>query len=112
MRPAALRALCCGLAVLALAAGRGLAAEIGPELWDRPRAAQVILAHPAIREAVAAYHVRDGRPLRVVHGERQEALLQAEELRAWLLALGLEPGRVSLRRDPAAAVLRLEVTEP
>jgi hypothetical protein len=42
---------------------------------------------------------------------RQEALLQAEELRAWLVALAVDSARLELRADPAATGLRIEVSE-
>ncbi len=87
------------------------AAELGPELWDRPRSAQAVMAQPAVRQVVAAYQANSAARIMIVHGPRQEAQLQAEELRAWLVALAVESARLHLRPDPSAAVLRLEVTE-
>jgi hypothetical protein len=49
--------------------------------------------------------------LLIVHGTRQEAQLQAEELRAWLVALAVESTRLQLRSDPAAAMIRLEIAD-
>lgn len=86
-------------------------AEIAPELWDRPRSAQTIMAQPAVRQAVAAYQARGTTRIVIVHGPRQEAQLQAEELRAWLVALAVESSRLQLRADPAVALLRIEVME-
>jgi len=37
--------------------------------------------------------------------------VQAEELRAWLVALALEGSRIQLRADPAAATIRLEIVD-
>jgi hypothetical protein len=31
------------------------AADLAPELWDRPRSAQAVMAQPAVRQVVAAY---------------------------------------------------------
>lgn len=86
------------------------AADVAPELWDRPRTAQAVMAQPAVRQAVAAIQANGAAGIVIVHGPRQEAQLQAEELRAWLVALAVEGSRLQLRVDPLAALLRLEVT--
>ncbi len=96
------------IALLALPAQ---AADLAPELWDRPRSAQAVMAQPAVRQAVAAYQANGAARIVIIHGPRQEAQLQAEELRAWLVALAVDSARLQLRADPMAAVLRLEVTE-
>ncbi len=87
------------------------AAEIAPELWDRPRSAQAVLAQPVVRKAVADYQARAAARIVIIHGSRQEAQAQAEELRAWLVALSVDSARLQLRADPAATVLRIEVME-
>jgi hypothetical protein len=87
------------------------AVDLAPELWDRPRSAQAVMAQPAVRQVVAAYQANSAARIMIVHGPRQEAQLQAEELRAWLVALAVDGARLQLRADPFAAVLRLEVTE-
>lgn len=96
---------------LALLALPVQAADLAAELWDRPRSAQAVMAQPAVRQAVAAYQANSAARIVIVHGPRQEAQLQAEELRAWLVALAVDSARLRLRADPLAAVLRLEVTE-
>jgi len=96
------------LAVLSLPAG---AATIGPELWDRPRSAQAVMAQPAVRQAVAAYQGKGSARIVIIHGTGQEAQLQAEELRAWLIALAVESSRLQLRADPAMKGLGIEVIE-
>ena len=81
---------------------------VAPELWDRPRSGAAVMEQPAIRQAVAAWLAQPGASLLVHHGPGQDGYEQAEELRAWLLALALE--RVLLRNDPAAGrALRIEV---
>ncbi len=81
-------------------------------LWDRPRTGQAVLEQPAIRGAVKSYLEREGSRLVVHHGPTQESLLLAEELRAWLVALALEPSRVILQNDlKIAEPLRIEVRE-
>lgn len=88
-----------------------VAADLGPELWDRPRSAQAILAQPQLRAVIAQLQARPAARLRLLHPARAEALAQAEELRAWLVALAVEPGRLELRADAAATGLRLDVVE-
>ena len=96
------------LALVSLPAG---AAAIAPELWDRPRSAQAVMAQPAVRQAVAAYQGKGSARIVIVHGTRQDAQLQAEELRAWLIALAVESSRLQLRVDPAMRGVGIEVIE-
>src|SRR5687768_16313678 len=67
---------------------------VPPELWDRPRSAAAVLAQPAIRQAVERCLALPGSRLVVRHVATQEWQLAAEELRSWLVALALEPGRI------------------
>ena len=98
-------------AVLSALAMPAAAADVAAELWDRPRSAQTVMAQPAVQQAVAAYMAKGSVRIRVVHGPRQEAQLQAEELRAWLIALAVEGSRVQLQANPAVTGLRLELVE-
>lgn len=88
-----------------------VAADVPAELWDRPRSAQTVMAQPVVQQAVAAYREKGGVRIRVVYGPRQETQLQAEELRAWLIALAVESDRVQLQADSALSGLRLELVE-
>lgn len=72
---------------------------VPPELFDRPRSAELVLRQPAIRAAVAAHLAQPGSRLVLRHGSGQNATLQAEELRAWLVALAVDPERVLLAGD-------------
>ncbi len=87
------------------------ASEVAAELWDRPRSAQTVMAQPAVQQAMTAYLAKGSVRIRVVHGTRQDAQLQAEELRAWLIALAVEGGRVQLQANAAVTGLRLELVE-
>lgn len=87
------------------------ASQIGPELWDRPRSAQTVMAQPAVRQAVVAYQGRSSSRIVITHGTRQEALLQAEELRAWLVALAVDSARLQLRVDQAIKGISIAVME-
>jgi hypothetical protein len=83
---------------------------VPPELWDRPRSGRAVLEQPAIRQAVNACLAQPGSRLIVRHSTGQESLLAAEELRSWLVALAVEPGRVSLRSGlQPSEPLRIEV---
>jgi hypothetical protein len=97
--------------LIASLAGHAQAADLAPEFWDRPRSAQAVMAQPQIRQAVGVLQSRSDARLLIVHGTRQEAQLQAEELRAWLVALAVENTRLQLRSDPAAAMIRLEIAD-
>jgi hypothetical protein len=80
-----------------------------PELWDRPRSGPVVMER--LGQAVGAWLAQPGARLVVRHGAGQEALIQAEELRGWLIALAVEAERVSLRNDlRQGEPLRIEVT--
>lgn len=80
----------------ALATGQLL---IAPELWDRPRSARAVLEQPAIRDAVRAHLAQPGSRVVIHHGYGQNPLLQAEELRAWLMTLAVDAARISLLND-------------
>lgn len=85
--------------VLACVAGVGAAdtVSVAPELWDRPRGGRTILDHVAVKSAVKAHLDRPGSRLVIHHARGLEAQLQAEELRAWLVALAVEPAGIELR---------------
>jgi hypothetical protein len=83
---------------------------VPPELWDRPRSGRAVIEQPAVRQAVGAYLAQPGGRIVVRHGIGQESLLAAEELRSWLVALAVEPARISLRNDlPPAEPLQILV---
>lgn len=71
-------------------------------LWDRPRSGRAVLAVPAVRDAMAALLAQPGARLRIRHPTGVEGVLQAEELRTWLIAHAIEPGRLLLQAEPGA----------
>ena len=73
--------------------------KVEPALWDRPRSARAVLEQPAVRQAIELYLSRPGARLILHHGYGQEPVLQAEELRLWLMALAVDGARVSLVND-------------
>jgi len=70
-----------------------------PELWDRPRSAEIVLAQPAVRDAVRGLLEQPGSRLVIHHDPRQEGLLYAEELRSWLIALAVAGDAIALQAD-------------
>jgi hypothetical protein len=77
---------------------------IGDEAWDRPRSADVIRTLPAVRAAVAALAGTPRASLVIRHGAGQNDALRAEELRHWLVALAIEPGRIALSPATTAVI--------
>lgn len=69
------------------------------ELWAQPRTAALVRAQPDLRECVQAYLAEPGSRLVIHYAAGEETALQAEELRAWLVALAVEAGRVGLASD-------------
>ena len=72
---------------------------VAPALWDRPRSARAVLEQGAVRQAADIYLARPAARLVIHHGYGQDPLLQAEELRIWLMALAIDGARVALVND-------------
>ena len=85
---------------------------VAPELWDRPRSARSVLDQTAIRDAIRHHLEQPGSRIVIHHGYGQTPLLQAEELRAWLMTLAVDAARISLLNDvkPNEA-LKIEVVK-
>lgn len=103
------------LLLLALACLPGVCgAEAFPlsgELWATPRSGETVRAAPAVRRTVEAYLARPKSRIRLHHHKRDETTAQAEELRGWLIALGIEAGRIELIEDSPTDVMTLEVLD-
>jgi len=72
---------------------------VSPELWDHPRTARAVTEQPAVKQALDRHLSQPGSRLVIHHGYGQDPLLQAEELRSWLMALAIDGARVSLIND-------------
>jgi hypothetical protein len=84
--------------------------DVPPELWDRPRTGAVVLAQESIRQVVGAALPEPHTQIVIRHPAGQEPQIQAEELRAWLGALAIDPRRIVLRGDLAAKMpMKLEL---
>jgi hypothetical protein len=99
------------VAVAGTAAAQGFV--VPQTLWDHPRTGRAVLEEAAIRDAAKAYLAHGGSRLVLHHAPTEEALLRAEELRAWLTALALESPQVTLQNDLTGGdPLRIEVVRP
>ena len=75
---------------------------VASELWDRPRTSRAVQADAAVRRAAQRLAAEPGLRLAIHHVRAQESLLQAEELRSWLVALAIDAARIALVPDLAA----------
>jgi hypothetical protein len=87
----------CALAAVLPAAAQSFA--VPADLWDRPRTGAAILEQPVLRQTVAAAMAAPEAPIVIHHAADGEAAVQAEELRAWLMALALDASRIRLAGD-------------
>lgn len=79
------------------------------ELWDSPRSAALIVAQPVLQHSVAQLLAHPAAHLLIHHGVSDESVSQAEELRAWLIALAVDSKRIELNTDNDARGLILEL---
>lgn len=87
--------------------------EVPAELWEQPRSGNAVLAQPALRECVQGYLAQPASRILVHHNGSEESQLQADELRAWLIALAVEAGRIELLQDlKLNQNLRIELKSP
>ena len=79
------------------------------ELWDSPRSAALVMAQPLLQHSVAELLAHPAARLLIHHGGSDESQSQAEELRAWLIALAVDSKRIDLNTDNDARGLNLEL---
>ncbi len=75
--------------------------------WARPRHGEWLLREPSLSAAVDALE-RHGGALEIRYPGGDNGSLWAGELRAWLVALGLDSARIELRPGSASAQ-RIEI---
>jgi hypothetical protein len=79
--------------------------EITLEEWSRPRHGESLVRLPALRDAVRQWMAAPAARLVIRYPGGEEGGLWAQELRAWLVSLGVPSGRIELwpgsRRDDA-----------
>ena len=81
------------------------------EFWQAPRSGQTVRAEPQLQRAFAAYLKTERTRLRLHHQKRDESIAQAEELRGWLIALGVEAERIEMADDNPLNTLQLEIMD-
>lgn len=85
----------CLLALLAgAAAAAGPVREVTAQQWDRPRSGGMVRTIPAIRAIVL--DLRPGVSLAIRYPGGEQGLLWAEELKGWLVSLGVASARIRL----------------
>lgn len=81
------------------------------EFWLAPRSGQALRAQPQLQQALAAYLQSERTRIRVQHQKRDESIAQAEELRGWLIAMGVEADRIELTDENPADTIKLEIMD-
>ena len=87
-------------AVVAMAQPVG---SITAEEWSRPRHGEGLVDMPGLNAAVDAYLRRPQTQIVIHHPVEEEGLFWAEELKGWLVALGIESSSVRLVPAPVPA---------
>ena len=85
--------------------------ELSSEFWQAPRSGQAVRDNPQLQQALTAYFKWPQAQVRLHHQKRDEISAQAEELRGWLIALGIEAERIELIEDNPAEPIKLEIME-
>ena len=85
--------------------------ELAPEFWLSPRSGQMVRDNPQLQSIVAIYLQSPLARVRLHHQKRDESTAQAEELRGWLIALGIEADPIDLEDDNPVDPIKLEITE-
>ena len=70
--------------------------------WARPRSGESLVQMPALKSTVREYlgdDERGGRRIVIRHPRGEEGVLWAEELRSWLVALGIASEHIRVSAD-------------
>lgn len=84
----------------------GAAAERYPlpaQFWHSARSGEVVATDPTLAKAMQRFIEYPRASLIIHHAREDESLARAEELRGWLIALGVEASRISLTETGAIA---------
>jgi hypothetical protein len=103
-----------GWALLALfwgAPGIAQTYTVPEEFWLAQRSGQALRAQPQLQQALVAYLQSERTRIRVHHQKRDESIAQAEELRGWLIAMGVEAARIELTDENPADLIKLEIMD-
>ena len=84
---------------------------VSAEQWSRPRSGDMVRELPGVSAAVRAWEADDSATLVLFYPGGESGSLWAEELRSWLIALGVPGDSVSTRPgspDAAQLIIRIE----
>ena len=88
-------------------AARGMA-SVPEDMWDRPRSADAVRELAPIRVAVGALLQTPGAALVIRHARGQNEQMKAEELRSWLVALGVDESRIEVTAEARSGGVKIE----
>lgn len=71
--------------------------EIGAEQWARPRSGKRVVAYKSLQGLVHHLDQRATAVVNITYAGGDEGQLWAEELRGWLVALGIPGDQIKLR---------------
>lgn len=90
--------ICCGLLLTCSMAG-AQTFSVPQEFWLKPRSGEAVPAQAFLRQPMQDYLSAPDAVLRVHHGKGEDDVAQSEELRAWLISLAVDSGRIELVDD-------------
>lgn len=94
-----MRGLALAIMLICTAAAAEPVQIITADEWARPRSGESLVQMPALKRTVRDYLSHDGaRGQRIVirHPRGEEGVLWAEELRGWLIALGIPSADIAV----------------
>lgn len=62
---------------------------VSAEEWARPRQGDLLVTYPGLNEAIQEWNQHQSGRIQIRHPSGEEGILWAEELRDWLVALGV-----------------------
>lgn len=86
-----------------------LVCTIDNSFWQKPRSAARILANPDLHPCVDALLATPGSILQINAPDSDEAAIEADELRQWLIALALPAARIRVASATGNLNLQLEL---
>lgn len=78
---------------------RAESVTISAERWATPRSGETVAAWSELRELMAAFDRQPGSQLVIRYARGENGSLWAEELRSWLVSLGVPSSRIRLKDD-------------
>lgn len=85
--------------------------DVPQELWLTSRSGQAVCSNAQLAKAFEFYFQLAKPRVRLHHHKRDESSAQAEELRGWLIALGIDANRIELVQDSPTDKLTLDITD-